>query len=286
MNSRISLGTVQFGLDYGINNLRGKVPPQEVQQILKEAYRHGVDTLDTAAAYGESEQVLGEALRGAMPFKVITKFPPVGDSSPREVLQTSIKRLQTPLYGYLLHNYHSFRQRTGIVDQMQALRQEGRVCKTGFSIYEPADLEEIFDLDLPFELVQLPLSILDRRFEPYLFELSERGVEVHCRSAFLQGLVFMEAAKVPPFFYPVKGQLLRLKKIALELGLTVAELCVAFCLAHNEVERVVVGVDGLDNLRQNLEVEKKAWSAAAILEQAEELKVTSPEILNPSKWKI
>ena len=96
--SKLVLGTVQFGLNYGIANTDGKPAPERVRQILQTAYDNGIRTLDTAAAYGESETVLGTELKnlGLLDkMKIVSKVPPVpANFSDCEVEKFIIKSLE------------------------------------------------------------------------------------------------------------------------------------------------------------------------------------------------
>lgn len=286
MSARLALGTAQFGLAYGINNTRGQIPAAEVKQILQEASAAGIDTIDTAYAYGESERAIGGALDDTMSFRIVTKYP-ASDSGrpPLASWQESCERLgHRPVYGYLLHNYAAFGDRLHLVDFLQELREQGQVQRTGFSLYHPEELREIFDRGLPFEIVQVPFSVLDQRFRPYFPELHRRGVEVHTRSAFLQGLVFRDPGTLPAFFRPALEALNRLRDAARELQLGMAELCLGFCLAQAQVDRVVVGVDGVGNLRQNIACGSAVKVIDANRELLPSLALDVPEVLNPALW--
>ena len=68
---RLGIGTVQFGQPYGISNRHGQVPPEEVRAILSRAARAGIGLLDTAANYGEAEQVLSQMETGG--FRMVSK---------------------------------------------------------------------------------------------------------------------------------------------------------------------------------------------------------------------
>lgn len=288
MSARLALGTAQFGLAYGINNTRGRIPATEVKQILQEAAAAGIDTIDTAYAYGESEKAIGAALDDSMSFRIVTKFP-ARDSRrhPLAIWRESCERLgHRPVYGYLLHNYAAFVDRLHLVDFLQELRAQGHVQRTGFSLYHPDELRDIFDRGLPFEIVQVPFSVLDQRFLPYFPELHKRGIEIHIRSVFLQGLVFRDPAALPEFFRPAVGALNRLHDASRVLQLGVAEFCLGFCLAQAHVDRVIVGVDSLQNLRQNIACGSTVKAIEANREILPALALAVPEVLNPALWKM
>lgn len=289
MSCRLALGTVQFGLAYGISNQRGQVPIEEVARILARAAAAGIDTLDTSYSYGNSEQVLGAALeRLDARLRVVTKYPVEADAefgAPQAVWDESQRRLRGyPVYGYMLHNYHSFRERLERVAFLQELKAQGLVQRIGCSVYRPDELAEILDKQLPFELIQLPYSVLDQRFAALLPELKRRGVEVHVRSAFLQGLVFRAPDSLPPQFGAAVPSLLRLRAIAAQSGLPVATLCLGFALANPLLDRVLIGVESLANLEQNLSVLALAPQIEPWLPQLAELALEDETVLNPLLW--
>lgn len=286
MTSKLALGTVQFGLDYGISNDRGQVPFEEVRQILRLADQCGIDTIDTARAYGESEVVLGRALDETMKFRIVTKFPADdGGRSPQALWRESCDRLgNRPIYGYLLHNYHSFRDRLHLVDFLQKLRSQGKVKRTGFSLYHPDELKEILDLGIPFELLQVPFSILDQRFLPYFKELQSQGVEIHARSAFLQGLVFRNPESLPDFFHTCRDTLIRLSRKAMDFQVSIADVCLGFCLAQSDIDRVVIGVDSIENLEQNIATRAIVPNIMENLDEFASFSLDDSTILNPALW--
>jgi len=177
MISKISLGTVQFGQDYGIAN-RGKIPKSEVAQILDYAKSVGIECLDTAFNYGESELVIGEYLRehpGS--FKIVSKFSSL--EQVEEFLEKSLERLGVDeLYGYLLHRFEDIKENGKNWNEMVSLRKLGKVKKIGFSLYSPEELAFLLDKKINFDIVQIPYSVFDRRFEQYFDILKNKKIEL------------------------------------------------------------------------------------------------------------
>ncbi len=269
--SKVALGTVQFGLDYGIANERGKVPKEEVLKILDLALEKGIDTLDTARAYGEAEKVLGEYPRIGH-FKVITKF----SEDAQEELTESLKVLRLPkVYGLLAHKTEQFLKNPSSWNRVLELREKGLTEKVGFSLYFPRELEKLWDLD--FDIVQVPYNVLDRRFEIYFPKLRERGVEVHTRSAFLQGLLLTNPDRLKPFFKEIRPILKELRALAGKQGTDVKALLLCFCLKNPYIDKVVVGVDSLSQFTENISIE---CNATATLPEYD----VDERFLVPSKW--
>ena len=187
-SSKLVLGTVQFGLQYGVNSA-GRPSEEGVKAILREAAAQGIRMLDTSSAYGNAEEILGRCIPDGAPFRLVSKYPK-GEASVASVFAQSLRRLGTGhLYGYLLHHFEVFRANPAVWEEFRALKEQGLVDKIGFSLYEPSELEFILEQGVPFDLLQIPYNLLDRKFEPYMRELHAKGVEIHVRSTFLQGLL-------------------------------------------------------------------------------------------------
>lgn len=283
---RLILGTAQFGLSYGISNQRGQIPEAEVAALLAEAVRAGIDTLDTAAAYGSSEQCLGQTLKTQPDtFRIISKYPPnQPDKTIAQAFGESLQRLQAEkLYGYLLHNYASYSARPGILDELQQLKSSGEVEKVGISLYHPAEAEELLMRGVKVDILQFPYSVFDRRFEELLPELRNRGIETHIRSVYLQGLYFMQPDQLPPYLQGAAPKLERLQQLAKAHELPIGAVCLAFALANPYISQVVIGVESLHTLRENIR-----YSSTVLPDDLHagllELKEEDEHIILPYKW--
>lgn len=285
---KLALGTVQFGLAYGVANQHGQVSPGEAAEILAVARKAGIDTVDTAIAYGESETCLGQA--GVSGLRVVTKLPPVPAQCVdvgawvKAQVQTSLQRLGIEhLYGLLLHQPGQLGEAHGpaLAKALQALKSDGYVQKVGVSIYAPTDLD-LATATCAIDLVQAPFNLIDRRLHDsgWLHKLSDQGVEVHVRSAFLQGLLLMPAAAVPHKFSPWKEILGTWHQwLSAHSRISPAHACLAFVSQYPEVERVVIGVDDMTQLKQLLAV-----AESPLLEEIPDLSCTDEFLINPSNW--
>lgn len=261
LTQRLALGTAQFGLAYGINNKYGQPPLATVIEVLTEARAAGLMMLDTAAAYGDSEARLGKL--DTSDFEMVTK---ISVGSPAEVdkqLNASLIRLRRKsVYGVLFHSFGPLCEQLAAWKALQEARAKGQTKRIGVSLYHPFEAEWILTKNLDVDLVQLPYSVLDQRFEQLLPKLTERGIEVHIRSAFLQGLLLCEPAILPPFFQPLAPKLAQMRVVAAAAAVPLPALLLLFAATAPGVARVVIGVDSAINLRENL-------SAAAYLSRAE-----------------
>lgn len=287
--SRICLGTAQFGLKYGIANTRGKTSDDEARAIIKYAVAHGIKVLDTAAAYGNSEEVIARAFKSlGRSLEVVSKLPSYADTKPnvRETVLRSLKRLGTnSIYGYLLHSFEDF-QKPGIWDDLKELRSEGVVKKIGFSLYHPKDADVLLNGDEAFDLIQVPYSIFDRRFAPYLTRFKERKVEVYVRSIFLQGLAFLDAGNLPAGLTGARLQLGALRKISVKEGVTTSALCLNFALLNPCIDRVIIGIDSLDHLKINLSDLRFFAKTKALADDLNATIIEDENILLPYRWKL
>lgn len=250
---KIILGTAQFGISYGTFNKTGQVPQEKVEAMLSRAEATGINMLDTARAYGTSEVVLARAGAPSR-FNVVTKCPDLrAESDPVTALYSAFDAScaalgVTHLYGYLMHNAEDL-ARPGIWDALSALRDVGRVVRIGVSGYSATDVINLLDR-FPLTLVQLPANVLDPWYECMTMP---KSVEVHARSAFLQGFLLSDPEQLPPHLLPFRAVLEQFRSQAAEQGMTPLEAALAPLLSSQCLNRVTVGVDSLEQLEQILQ---------------------------------
>ena len=283
----LALGTVQFGLPYGIANEHGQVPERAVREMLGIAHANGIDTLDTAIAYGDSERVLG--VSGAGAFKVITKLPGTQlqgselESWVRMQVLASLQRLRVArLNGLLLHRPQSLCEAGGekMARLLQQLKAEGLVEKIGVSIYDPQELGPILD-NCAIDLVQAPFNLIDRRLvaSGWLDRLHQAGVEVHVRSVFLQGLLLMARNRIPGRFERWAPLWDRWHGWLDRRGLSALQACLGYAESFAHISRVVVGADSPEQLQQLLDAR-----SAGDLGEWPDLACDEQNLINPSQW--
>lgn len=287
---KLALGTAQFGNQYGITNQSGQPPQEQIEKILRLAQQENIDMLDTAIAYGNAEMALGNSqLRG---FKVITKLPEVPKGTkdiPQWVhsqVQGSLDRLQVKkVYGLLVHHPQQLLSPSGelVKSALQALKHAGRIEKIGVSIYTPSELKTV-GTNFEVELVQAPLSLVDRRLHTSgcLKSLHEKGVEVHVRSVFLQGLLLQPRQRAPEFFSRWE-HLWDIWRSWCEGNpeISAAQACLSYVQSFSEVDKVVVGVETAQQLQELIEAARKpidvCWP---------EISSTEQDLINPSRWDV
>lgn len=286
---RLAIGTAQFGMAYGVANTLGQVGLDEGAAILEEAWSAGIDTVDTAVLYDESEQQLGRI--GVSGWKVISKLPTVPESTPcvttwlRESVAASLQRLRIHrLHGLLLHRPQQLLGPHGdeLYRALLAVRNDGLAARIGISINGPSQLEALWP-KYRFDVVQAPMSILDRRLvtSGWLFKLRDAGTELHARSVFLQGVLLMAHEQRPPYFgrWGVLWQ--RWHDWLTQYQLTPQQACLGFALSYPEVERVVIGIDSSAQLRELI-----AASAMLVASPPTELETEDLDLIQPSRWSV
>ena len=249
---KLALGTVQFGIDYGVANTKGQVQIEEVHAILNYAQKNGVNTLDTASSYGNSEEVLGKFV--VNDFKIITKTTSI-KKGVNEVVRNfhqSLKNLkQQKVCGLLIHDINEIEHKRfdALFIELARLKQQGLVKKIGASVYNSQQIDYLLD-NFSIDLIRLPINILDQRLisNDSLIKLKKHNVEIHARSAFLQGLLLMSTDTIPSWFNPIKDTLKLFHKEAKKQNLTKLQLALGFVQSLTEIDKVVVGVDSLKQL--------------------------------------
>ena len=287
--SRVAIGTVQFGVRYGVANQLGIISFDEASKILQEAFTHGINTLDTAISYGVSEEVLGQI--GVRPWKVISKFPriPEGvrDISGHlfELVEISLKRLNIEsLDGFLMHDPSQLLESSGdvIYQTLCDMRQQGIVKNVGISIYEPEHLGTLLEAR-DFNIVQAPFNIFDQRMQNsgWIQELCTKNIEFHARSIFLQGLLLM--SKRPSFFDKWNNVFATWEKWISDTGLTPLEGALYCAFSNVLIKKIIIGLDSLEHLHEMIQAIAAVQKIQYTIPKFEAI---DPTLLNPSQWQL
>ena len=287
--SKLGLGTVQFGTDYGLNSLDGQVRPQEVKKILNYARSKQIVLLDTAPAYGNSEEILGGINNSE--FQVVTKtrhFDTLKITNDEVSLlnqdfNNSLKKLnQIKIYGLLIHNADDLLKPGGekILDLLQKFKQTNKLMKVGVSVYDHIKLHSILD-NFDRDMVQLPFNIIDRRMldSGMLASLYKKGIEVHARSVFLQGLLLMSAKLMPSKFNRWNNLWKLWHEWLHDNRISPVEASVRYAISFSEISKVLVGVDSVNQLKEIYKA-----SSGTLPKIPDELQTTDADLLNPSNW--
>ena len=279
IKSKIAIGTVQFGLNYGISNAGGKTSPNEVAEILSFADSQKIYLLDTARAYGDSEAVLGNV--ASQNFKIVSKF----GTTPREDLTETLAHLKRPtIYGYLSHNADHILENPNLWNVLDDLKSEGLTERIGYSLYSTSQLESLIEHKFIPDIIQVPYNLLDSRFSYWIDKLkNEYSTEIHVRSVFLQGLFFMNTESLEGNVVGLKKELIQLHKWSKEYNLDIGTMALNYALQNQNIDYVVIGVNSKKQLIQNLESVGEELSSD-LIHKIGNLKKERPILLNPSNW--
>jgi len=283
--NKFVIGTVQFGLDYGISNKKGKTSTDEAAKILEFSKTAGIKFLDTAISYGNSELLLGEIADDE--FEIITKIPAYNLSESvedwvSEQVNLSLKRLKrNQIHTLMLHRSSDLIGKFGkrIFKSLNDLKQRGLIKKIGISIYNPNELNDIVN-EYAIDVVQAPLNIIDRRLitSNWLTKLNSRQIEVHVRSVFLQGLLTMKETELPSKFNSKNINWDKWFKITNSHD--PISLCLSLLKDTKGIDKIVLGVNNIQQLKHILLTSQSDYNSPDL-----SFMISDDEtLINPSKW--
>ena len=295
---RLCIGTVQFGMDYGV---QGGVRPSlgDAVAMLDYAMQNGVDAIDTAAAYGTAGEVVGEFIaRRTFPresVQVISKFgmgvfegAATADYPQRlrVAVEMSLKRLRTGYLDAFICHVPSAAGNEAVVSAMSALKDSGLVRHIGFSIYETDEAMACMAAET-VDFMQAPFSVFDQRMRTSgaLAKAAANGVDVHTRSAFVQGLMLMDAEAIPAHLAAAKPYVCELDALCREHGITRRALALAYVKAQPEISHLVFGVDNLGQLKEIVEDFGRGVPAEIVDGIAARFASVPADIFMPNKWR-
>jgi uncharacterized protein len=284
--NRFILGTVQFGLPYGISNVGGQMPTQEAMETFAAARNAGIRFLDTAAAYGTSREVIGAFHQTNPPFEVINKFI---SSTPQELrmeLDDSLRMMAIPhLYAWMYHKPGELHSHPESAEVLKESIAAGKVLHAGISVYSAEELESAIQTEW-IDVIQLPFNLFDNwvRRGDAIQRAKKAGKEIHIRSAFLQGLFFMNPDELTGKVSALAPALSQLQTISQSAGLTLMEMALRYALRFPEIDSLVIGVDAAAQLKANLSAAEGELTQSQI-EKIHQIHIPDPTMLNPGNWK-
>lgn len=300
---KIGLGTVQFGLDYGISNTRGQCTADEINKIMSLAHSAGITLIDTASAYGDSEQRLGDALHHSdYRPAIVTKTPAFREPViGKEALQkfeaafeSSLSKLKVELlYGLLFHDADDLFKPGGdkLMEAAARLKRDGHVSKIGISVYTPEQVRRVL-ATYPVDLVQLPVNVFDQRFlsTGCLAELRQRNIEIHARSIFLQGVLLMAENTLPDYFRSIRPTVKRYQQAVSLRGWSLLRAALQFATHHAKVDYAIIGVTAAQELAQICAEAEKCGQAPSGSAEDDfswpEFAIEDEAIILPFRWKV
>jgi aryl-alcohol dehydrogenase-like predicted oxidoreductase len=294
--NKLGLGSVQFGMVYGATNRVGQPSLDEVTGILAAAQSAGIRVIDTAPAYGESEAALGKCLPADGEWNIITKTPafrrpeitPADVSHLVETFHRSLQFLRRDsVYGLLAHHADDWTTPGGeaLVDAITDLKEKKLVRKIGVSVYTAEQIDAVLDR-FSIDLIQLPLNVLDQRLihSGHLQKLADRGIEIHARSVFLQGILLSPPEQVNGYFQPVLPLLRDYHAYCQTMGWSAIQGAIAFVAGLPQIAHLILGVCSRQELAELLrEATTLVWRQDADFSH---LACTDERMVNPSLWQL
>jgi aryl-alcohol dehydrogenase-like predicted oxidoreductase len=293
---KIGLGTVQFGLDYGVSNPQGITLAREVKDILTLAWKSGITILDTAVSYGVSEEVIGQSIPEGTFFKIVTKTPlfkkdridKADATRLKETLRQSLKRVkQSTIYGLLVHHANDLLVPGGtqLWQAMEDLKAAGLVKKIGVSVYSPREIEKLSE-KYHIDLIQLPVNVFDQRMIQggYLRNLKDLGIEIHGRSVFLQGLLLMTPQEISPYFNSIRQMIIQYQSMIDNHHISPLAAALGFVYRQPEIDHIIVGVNNQSHLKEIINVVHSIETMGNV--DFSGYAVYDESIINPSLWRL
>ena len=258
MNERVKmiLGTVQLGMEYGIGNTAGKPSYEEAFSLLDYAYHNGILMLDTAQAYGDSEQIIGQyhSQTGNI-FRICTKLPvdmpeiAVGESLSESAGRLAVSKIDV----CYLHRFEQCLQKQ-IIQDLVELKEKGIISQIGISIYEPLELNYIIEnLEGIVDVVQLPFNVAVKEYwDRDLLQAAHNKFLLYARSIYLQGLLLLPVNHPKVEMLHGKSVLDKLIRLASEWNTDVKSLAWNFVQYHPFIDDFLVGCETLNQLKENV----------------------------------
>lgn len=285
--NKLILGTVQFGLNYGVNNTSGKPDQETVQKILSFAYDAGIRYLDTAEAYGDAHDVIGlfHEKNPTQVFDIITKLPHQIDENISTKVENYLEQLHVKqLYGLLFHSYQSYADNKESIQLLNKYKSAGKVKYIGVSVYTNTQMDEVINDD-NIDIIQLPFNLFDNEnLRGEILEKAKRQNKIiHSRSAFLQGLFFSTPEKKNKTAQALSEELNYINQISNRSKISVQKIALNYCLQQAHIDSVLIGVDNLSQLNQNV-ADADLSLSDMLINEINSIHIKDTDLLNPSLW--
>lgn len=296
--NRLVLGTAQLSFNYGIIDKKGKPSKKEAFSIMKYAVENGISYFDTAYNYGDSEIIIGKFLNIYKVYKnkinIITKMAPqkkekLNEKNINNAFFESLHRLwQESIYCYMIHDFNDIKNNCDLINKsFLKLKIDGYIKKIGVSVYDKNHIKFLLK-NFDFDLIQVPISIFDQRLlkDNILFKLKNKTIDIYARSIFLQGLIFFNKNNIPLKLEEAKRYIERLNDISFKYNFSKEEIALLFINFINEIDKIIVGVEKIEQLKKNIEALNRAKEFAEIKTAInfKNLFIKNKKIIDPREW--
>jgi len=295
---RLCLGTVQFGMDYGIQGSKRKTYGA-VEEMLVFAIDHGIDIFDTAAIYGDAEKILGLFFRKnqkyAKKIRIVSKIPgnAFENADKREWENIAVKYAgqSADAVGIDCFEAYLFHDATYIFDKnavkaLYKVREKGISNHVGVSIYSPEEAMKALDYD-EIDVIQIPYNVFDQRLDRCGFfdKARRRNVTVFARSSLLQGLIAMDEDSLPAHMNFAKGYLNTYRNICLKYHISPVQSAAGYVGSHPGIDYVTFGADSLKQLKEYISLRDIAIPNELIQDIRDAFTDVEERLVNPTLWK-
>jgi aryl-alcohol dehydrogenase-like predicted oxidoreductase len=287
LKDKIIIGTAQFGLNYGIANSKGKMKTNEIKKIIKYARTNNIKNIDTAHAYGDSEQRLGNV--GIKNFNVIVKLPATNPTQPydqwvKKSIHSSFKKLKiNKADTVLVHNAKFLlnpKMGKKIYEELKKFKNKNIINNIGVSIYSISDLKNIIK-KFSMDVVLISLNIFDQRIlnKKIINTLKRKNIKIYTRSTFLQGLLLMSKNKIPTKFNKWKKKFDMWFRELENKKVSAYDACLDFVMKNKDVDKTLIGIDDFKQFKEIFEdkpkinINYKKFNSNKI-----------NKLINPAKW--
>ena len=287
---KIILGTVQFGLNYGINNNIGQLSFQKVSAILDSAYNNGITSLDTAQLYGTSIDIISKFhSKRDFRFNVINKFQNINQNI-YSVCLNELDKLSINNYeSYLFHSFKDyFYSDVSVFNSLSELKKDKKINAIGVSVYTNEQFEQVI-YDKRIDLIQFPYNVFDNdnKRKKIMALAKKYGKQLHARSIFLQGLIFKNKDHLPKNLKEIKPYIEQLEHIKVKYSIGFDHLAFAYVLQNKFIDKILIGIDSILQLESNIKLIKKINELPVpvdCIDEINKIKVQREELLNPNNW--
>lgn len=288
MINKLIIGTVQFGLDYGITNVTGIVSKNELDTIFKFCNDKNIIYFDTAQDYGKSEDIISKYKKYYSNFKIITKGKFINNNFDL-IINKSLNKFDIIDY-FLLHSFSEYSDE--LINKLDHLKKLNKIKKIGVSVYTVDEAIKLLD-DLRINTIQIPFNYIDIQWdnEIFLSKINSRpDIEIHVRSIFLQGILLNPIVKKPINIEQIDFDLLNkiIDELILEFNMSKLEFCFAYINSFDWINKFLIGIDNYSHLELNYNIINKnlKLSNEQLLIIKKKIKNINKLICNPSQWKF
>lgn len=284
--SKYTLGTVQFGMNYGINNKNGQPDKSKIKDIFDLAHDSGIVSLDSAEAYGIAHTIIGDYHRsGKQLFNINSKFSSISPESLIDRVKyacelLAVEKLSICFY----HSYAEYKDKC-IKPYFNKLLNDNLVEQLGVSVYTNDEFEDVIN-DPDIKVIQIPFNPFDNFFRRgnLILKAKENGKRIQVRSIFLQGLFFISPNNLKGKLVELKEELIKLNEIAQTSNMTMSNLCLQYALHYKQIDDLIIGVDTCEQLSLNL-LNSTSDLSLDVIESINNIRVKNNYLLYPYNWK-